>query len=243
MTELAGAAVGDLTDVERARHRVAADVGDDGISISSRLDQPLARFYKRTSDILTAIPLALFALLVLPLLAVIVRLDSKGPALFSQERVGRGGRSIRIYKIRTMHADAEDRLRADPELYRLFLENDFKLPDDRDPRITRVGRILRRTSLDELPQVFLILRGTMSAVGPRPIEPEQVHMLYGDRQDVYLSVRPGLTGLWQVSGRSRLRRENRVRLDLEYVQTWSPILDIRLLLRTVPAVLTARGAH
>jgi lipopolysaccharide/colanic/teichoic acid biosynthesis glycosyltransferase len=142
-----------------------------------------------------------------------------------------------------MYADAEDRLRADPELYEQFVRNGYKLPKGKDPRITRVGRWLRKSSLDELPQIFSVLGGSMSIVGCRPVVPEELEALYGSGIEIYLAAKPGLTGLWQVSGRSSLRREERVRLDFEYVEHWSPLLDFKILMRTIPAVLTARGAH
>jgi lipopolysaccharide/colanic/teichoic acid biosynthesis glycosyltransferase len=203
----------------------------------------VARFAKRTLDLVVAIPLVLVALLVLPLLAIIVRLDSRGPALFSQERIGRSGRRIRVFKLRSMHADSEARLRADPELYQRFVDHGFKLPEGDDPRITRVGHILRKTSLDELPQAFSVLIGTMSAVGPRPVVPLELRQLYGAAAPVYLATKPGLTGLWQVSGRSKVGGADRVELDATSVEDWSPFFDVRILARTLPAVLTARGAH
>jgi lipopolysaccharide/colanic/teichoic acid biosynthesis glycosyltransferase len=208
-----------------------------------RLERTWARATKRGFDIAVSVPLVLIALLLLPLLAIVVRLDSRGPALFSQERIGRSGRRIRVFKLRSMHADAEGRLRADPDLYKRFVEHGFKLPEGDDPRITRVGRILRKTSLDELPQAFSVLIGTMSAVGPRPVVPLELRQLYGAAAPVYLATKPGLTGLWQVSGRSKVGGADRVDLDATYVEDWSPFLDVRILVRTIPAVLTARGAH
>jgi lipopolysaccharide/colanic/teichoic acid biosynthesis glycosyltransferase len=148
-----------------------------------------------------------------------------------------------VFKVRSMHADAEDRLRADPVLYERYVAHGFKLPEADDPRITRVGRILRKSSLDELPQAFSVLVGAMSVVGPRPVVPVELQTLYGDRSDIYLVTKPGLTGLWQVSGRSKVGGEERVRLDEQYIDGWSPLLDVRVLIRTIPAVLTARGAH
>jgi lipopolysaccharide/colanic/teichoic acid biosynthesis glycosyltransferase len=209
----------------------------------ARLERPVARFAKRTLDLVVAIPLVLVALLVLPLLAIIVRLDSRGPALFSQERIGRSGRRIRVFKLRSMHADAEARLRADPELYQRFVDHGFKLPEGDDPRITRVGHILRQPSLDELPQAYSVLSRTMSAVGPRPVVPLELRQLSGAAAPVYLATKPGLTGLWQVSGRSKVGGADRVELDATYVEDWSPFFDVRILARTIPAVLTARGAH
>jgi len=180
---------------------------------------------------------------VLPLVALAIRMDSKGPVFFRQRRVGRGGREFAMIKFRSMYTDAEARLDADPELHAAWLANDCKLPEDIDPRITRVGRFLRRTSLDELPQVLNVLGGSMSLIGPRPIERRQIEHLYGDRAPWYELTKPGLTGLWQVSGRSAIQGDARVALDIAYVRTWSPWRDAVLVLRTIPAVLRRDGAH
>ena len=185
-----------------------------------------------------ALLLVLFAP-VLVVVAVAVRLDSPGPVLFRQVRVGRYGREFPIYKFRTMHADAERRL-AD---LRHLNEQDgvlFKIRDD--PRVTRVGRYLRRLSLDELPQLFNVLGGTMSLVGPRPPLQREVAAYPRDARR-RLAVRPGMTGLWQVSGRSDLPWEEAVRLDLRYVENWSLTLDLVILLRTLTAVCRGAGAY
>jgi exopolysaccharide biosynthesis polyprenyl glycosylphosphotransferase len=194
---------------------------------------------KRAMDIvLSTFVLVVFSWLFL-LISVAVKLDSNGPVLFRQERVGRGGRRFTCYKFRTMVTDAEDQ--------RSNLQHShgqgtllFKLKDD--PRRTRVGRILRRSSLDELPQFINILLGAMSVVGPRPAIPPEVAE-YEDRHFDRLLVQPGLTGLWQVNGRSNLSFDEMVRLDLYYAENWSPWLDIKTILRTFPAILTARGAY
>jgi len=187
---------------------------------------------------------ALVALVLLaPLLGVValaVRLDSPGPAFFRQVRVGRQGRPFTMLKFRTMCADAEQRLaevgeRADHPDHVLF-----KLA--RDPRITRVGRVLRRYSLDEVPQLLNVVRGEMALVGPRPALPRELEQ-YDEDPLRRLAVTPGLTGLWQVSGRSDLSWEDSVRLDLDYVDNWSLGLDLVILLRTVGAVLRHTGAY
>jgi len=171
--------------------------------------------------------------------AVAVRLDSAGPVLFRQLRVGRYGREFQIYKFRTMHVDAERRL---AELRHLNEQDGvlFKIRDD--PRVTRVGRHLRRLSLDELPQLFNVLGGTMSLVGPRPPLQREVAAYPADARR-RLAVRPGMTGLWQVSGRSDLPWEEAVRLDLHYVENWSLTLDLVILLRTLTAVWRGAGAY
>jgi exopolysaccharide biosynthesis polyprenyl glycosylphosphotransferase len=182
-------------------------------------------------------------LLTLPvtlLLALAVRIDSPGPIIFRQTRVGVGGREFRIYKFRSMHVDAEarrDELRHANENADGLL---FKVRED--PRVTRVGRWLRRLSLDEVPQLLNVIRGDMSLVGPRPPLPEEVQQ-YGTDVRRRLLVKPGLTGLWQVSGRSDLTWEEAVRLDLRYVENWSLTLDAMILWRTMFAVVRGSGAY
>lgn len=173
------------------------------------------------------------------MIALAIKLDTEGPVFFRQERVGRNGRRFMCYKFRTMVNDAEAQKAKLQEAYgqtNLL----FKLKDD--PRRTRVGRFLRRASLDELPQFINILAGDMSIVGPRPAIPPEV-AVYEDWHYDRLLVPPGLTGLWQVNGRSNLSFDEMVRLDLYYAENWSPWLDIKTILRTVPAIVTARGAY
>ncbi len=166
-----------------------------------------------------------------------------GNALFRHERVGQHGRPFRCLKFRTMHVDADARLAAhlaeDPAAQAEW-KRDQKLRHD--PRITPLGRILRRWSIDELPQLINVLRGEMSVVGPRPIVRQEIER-YGEHFPLYASVKPGLTGLWQISGRSGISYEDRVRLDRQYVQSRSVVTDLRIIALTVPAVLLARGAH
>jgi len=184
---------------------------------------------------------ALALAILLPLFAAValaIRLTSGAPVLFRQVRVGRDGREFVMWKLRTMVVDAEDRL---PELADRN-EHDgilFKIRDD--PRVTAIGRALRRWSLDELPQLWNVLRGDMSLVGPRPPLPSEVAR-YDTQTRRRLRVKPGMTGLWQVSGRAHLSWEESVRLDLRYIQNWSPTLDTMILARTVVAVIRGRGA-
>ncbi|GGM88044.1 exopolysaccharide biosynthesis polyprenyl glycosylphosphotransferase [Dactylosporangium sucinum] len=172
-------------------------------------------------------------------LALAVRVESRGPVLFRQVRVGKDGREFVIFKFRTMHVDAEARL---AELRHLNEVDGalFKLRND--PRVTRVGRLLRKFSLDELPQLLNVLGGSMSLVGPRPPLPEEV-AVYPDDARRRLAVRPGMTGLWQVSGRSDLSWDEAVRLDLQYVENWSLSLDLVIMLRTLSAVTRGAGAY
>lgn len=193
---------------------------------------------KRAMDIVVAGSALAFAAPVLGLAALAIKLESKGPALFSQTRIGKDGQPFTMWKLRSMYTDAEARkaaLAATSER-----TGAFKLK--RDPRITRVGRLIRKTSLDELPQLLNVLNGTMSLVGPRPALPDEV-AAYSFAERGRLAAKPGITCTWQVSGRADLPFEQQVQLDLDYVQQPSLLTDISLLLRTVPAVLTARGAY
>jgi lipopolysaccharide/colanic/teichoic acid biosynthesis glycosyltransferase len=179
------------------------------------------------------------------LLALLVRLTSRGPVFYVQQRVGRGYRSFGCIKFRTMRRDADRLLSSllaeSPDLEEEY-RNDFKLR--KDPRITRLGKFLRRSSLDELPQFVNVLRGQMSVVGPRPIVEKELDR-YADRMDEVLAVRPGLTGLWQVSGRNNLTYAKRVKLDVSYARHRSFWMDLRIILRTFSVILdpTDRGAY
>lgn len=197
---------------------------------------------KRALDLTGSIALLVLFSPLLAVVAVLVRMDSPGPALFAQRRPGFQGRSFPMFKFRSMRTDAEDVLKQDPDLYQLFLANDCKLPEDIDPRLTRVGRFIRKTSIDELPQLFNVLRGEMSLVGPRPLVGPEIENYHG-RIPTLLSVKPGMTGLWQVSGRSAIGYPERAEMDLDYVRRWSLLRDLWILLLTPPAVLIRRGAH
>jgi Undecaprenyl-phosphate galactose phosphotransferase WbaP len=198
---------------------------------------------KRALDILGAgvglVLLAPFFLIV----ALMVRADG-GPAFFAHQRVGRGGKLFGCLKFRSMVVDSQARLEAllanDPAA-RAEWEATRKLKND--PRITRIGRFLRSTSLDELPQLINVLLGEMSLVGPRPVQEAEIDRYYGASAAHYMAVRPGITGLWQVSGRSETSYESRVALDVSYVSRPSLLADISILLRTPVAVLSRRGAH
>jgi exopolysaccharide biosynthesis polyprenyl glycosylphosphotransferase len=197
-----------------------------------------SRLAKRTLDLLGAGLLALLTLPLLLVLAVAIKLDSPGPVFFRQERIGRGGRRFRLVKLRTMAIDAEARreelLAQSKDPGWLHLEH--------DPRITRVGRRLRMSSLDELPQLWNVLRGDMSLVGPRPLVAEEDRMVNGWARG-RLDLTPGVTGLWQVLGRTSIPFEEMVKLDYMYVTNWSLWGDVRLILRTLPAVFKRDGAN
>jgi exopolysaccharide production protein ExoY len=175
--------------------------------------------------------------------ALAIRVTNPGPVLFGHYRVGRGGRLIKVLKFRSMRVDAQQRLAellASNAQARAEWERDFKLSND--PRVTPIGRFLRRSSLDELPQLFNVLKGEMRLVGPRPITAQELRR-YGSARWHYLSVTPGVTGLWQVSGRNELSYAERVELDRYYVDNRSWKLDLSILFRTVLVVTTGRGAY
>jgi exopolysaccharide biosynthesis polyprenyl glycosylphosphotransferase len=197
---------------------------------------------KRALDVVAAGLALLFLAPVMLLIVLAIRIESPGPAIFGHRRAGRHGRPFRCYKFRSMRRDAELILRSNPELYAEYLQNDYKLPPERDPRITRVGRLLRMTSLDELPQLWNVLRGHMSLVGPRAITIDELRH-YGTEQPLFLSLKPGLTGVWQVNGRSTIHYPHRTVVELGYVRSWSLARDLGILLRTIPAVLSRRGAY
>ena len=197
---------------------------------------------KRTLDIALSGFALIFLLPLLVFVALCIRLTDPGPILFAQERIGARGRRFKCYKFRSMVVDAQERLaqhlRANPEAAAEWAR-DHKL--QKDPRITPIGRFIRKTSLDELPQLVNIIRGDMSVVGPRPIVEDEI-CKYGAAFESYSAVRPGLTGAWQVGGRSDASYDRRVELDVEYVESWSFGRDIKIVLLTVPAVLLNRGA-
>ena len=198
---------------------------------------------KRAIDFIGALLILTCAAPLMLIISLLIKMSSPGAVLFRQERLGKHGRRIYIYKFRTMRSDAESILKKNERLYREYVANNYKLPKGKDPRITPIGRILRETSLDELPQLINVVKGEMSLVGPRPVVPEEIEQ-YGDCVPLLLSVQPGLTGQWQVSGRSDIADyAQRVKLDMEYLRDQSVATDLRILLRTLPAVLLRQGAH
>jgi len=202
---------------------------------------PVARvsWMKRAIDLILGLAGLVALLPLLAVLALAIKLESPGPVLYGHLRIGKDGRHFRMLKFRSMQQDADD------ILLQLLQRNEISGPMfkiRRDPRVTRVGRILRRYSLDELPQLLNVLRGEMSLVGPRPPLPAELER-YEDWQFGRLRALPGITGLWQVSGRTEVPFHDMVRLDLHYIRNWSLALDLEILLRTVPAVFTAKGAY
>lgn len=195
------------------------------------------RRFKRWLDLVVCLIALPFVLIVLAICALAIRLDSPGPVLFSQYRTGRGGHRFRMYKLRTMVQNAET-LKVHYQHLNALSYPDFKIVDD--PRITRVGRFLRKTSLDELPQIFNVLKGNMTLVGPRPTSFEA--STYRLWHTTRLNATPGITGLWQINGRAELDFDERLRLDIAYIRHRCLTLDALILVRTVGAVLHGRGA-
>ncbi len=195
--------------------------------------------FKRIMDVIVASALLLFMAIPLAMVAIAIKLDSPGPVLYPHERVGHNGRRFRLYKFRSMVVDAEkakqgllSRNETDAPLFKMKV----------DPRRTRVGQIIRRFSIDEFPQLINVLQGHMSLVGPRPALPEEA-ALYNDDDAHRVVAVPGMTGLWQVSGRSLLPFDRMVELDVEYARRWSIWLDVMVLLKTIPVILGGKGAY
>ncbi len=225
-----------ITRVNRAKEspECAADPWWQSNAVHS---SPVGGFGKRLVDITVAGVALILLSPLLVLIAAAVRFTMGGPVLFGHGRIGHNGRTFRCYKFRTMIVGADEALRAylasNPQAAKEWRET-RKLRND--PRITLLGHLLRKTSIDELPQLINVLRGDMSCVGPRPIVADELAH-YGENASEYLHARPGLTGAWQVSGRTSLRYAERVALDVEYVRGWSIWKDLRILVKTIPAVM------
>ena len=197
------------------------------------------RIVKRTADVtLSAIAMVLL-LPILAIIAIAIKLDSKGPVFFKHTRIGKDGKIIKIYKFRSMVDNAEDLInRFTPEQMKEYKEN-YKLTED--PRITKVGKFLRKTSLDELPQLINIFKGDLSIIGPRPVVADELKK-YGPNIDKFLSVTPGLTGYWAANGRSNTTYEQRMQMELFYVDNLSFKMDAKVFVKTIESVVSGRGA-
>lgn len=219
---------------------VSTDFQSDGEMIEVR-SGIIYRFIKRTFDfIISGLSLILLSPIFL-LIAVLIKFDSKGKVFYKHKRIGKNGEYIYLYKFRSMYSDSKERLEKmleDPKIRKEWEEN-YKL--DNDPRITKIGSFLRKTSLDELPQLFNILVGDMSIVGPRPIIDDEIKK-YGSKKDKLLSVTPGLTGWWACNGRSCTSYEDRMKLELYYVDHRSILLDIKVIIKTAISVIKKDGA-
>jgi Undecaprenyl-phosphate galactose phosphotransferase WbaP len=231
---------GETVELPAGDRRIAAPANDKlaGLELGRQ-----SQGGKRAIDLVLTGLLCVPALLLACVIAVLIKLESRGPVVYRQERVGHRGRRFVVWKFRTMVHNAETVLSS-------HLEKCPELKDEwhrkhklrSDPRVTRMGRLLRRTSLDELAQLWNVVRGDMSLVGPRPIVEEETKHYNGHMVD-YLSVKPGLTGLWQVSGRNDLSYERRVALDVHYVRNWSVWLDLRILTQTLGVIVRGTGAY
>jgi Undecaprenyl-phosphate galactose phosphotransferase WbaP len=232
--------IGDTAVVERRSPAVSATAYPEFHRFAA-LNR--GRPVKRALDLALTISGGLLVAPVIILIMLVIRLTSRGSVLFRHERIGLGGRRFKALKFRTMIVDGDPvlqaHLKANPAA-REEWQRDHKLKND--PRVTWIGRLLRRTSLDELPQLWNVLRGEMSLVGPRPIVRAEIPK-YGENFDVYIRAVPGITGMWQVSGRNDTGYRQRVALDVEYVSTWSVWLDLRILFRTVFVVIGQKGAY
>lgn len=213
-----------------------------GLEIRNQLLRPLPRLTKSILEFILACISVIMLTPVFLILALVVKLSGKGPVLYRANRLGKGGRPIRVWKFRTMYTDADDQLEQilanDPKLAAEWRAN-FKL--EHDPRITPVGRILRKTSLDELPQFFNVISGELAMIGPRPIVETEIQY-YGENYEVFSRVKPGITGLWQISGRSDTGYDKRIMLDMWYIRNWSVWLDIHIFFATFAEVIKCRGA-
>jgi len=228
-----------VADLILARAQLDEVEGRPVITLFPGPPDSLALLGKRLLDLSLSLVACLLLLPLFLVVAIAIKLDSRGPILFAQERVGLGGRRFRLYKFRTMIAGA-DRLQAELEALNEAHGPVFKIRDD--PRVTRVGRWLRHLSLDELPQMLNVLMGDMSLVGPRPLPLRDVQRIDKRAHKRRFSVKPGLTCLWQVNGREP-EFESWVKTDMEYIDNWSLGLDVKILLKTIPAVLSGRGAY
>jgi len=201
------------------------------------------RTTKRVFDIVFSLGAILFFLVPGVVIALLIKLTSPGRIFYSSKRVGKDGQQIFCWKFRTMYQDADKKLlellRENPKLKQEW-ETYFKLKDD--PRISKIGKILRKTSLDELPQFYNVLKGDLSVVGPRPVTEEEIQKYFGSKASKILSVRPGLTGIWQTSGRSLLTFEERIQLEESYIDRQSLTLDLRIICKTIPAMFFTKGA-
>ena len=213
------------------------------LRLKNNLASPLNRWLKYSFDFMCTLVGTILISPLFLLIAAGIYFDSPGPVIFKHVRIGKNGRAFGCYKFRTMCMDADKKLAellANDAAARAEWERNFKLKDD--PRVTKVGKFLRKTSLDELPQIFNVIKGEMSLVGPRPVVEEELEK-YGEYLDDYFMVRPGITGMWQVNGRSDTTYEERVHMDSWYVRNWSIWIDIMLLWRTVKSVIKCEGAY
>lgn len=216
--------------------KISMDI--DGLKIAKQT-KCIYGFLKRSFDVVSSIIAIIAMLPIYLIIAIVVKLDSRGSIFFKHERLGLDGKIIKVYKFRTMVVNAQQILKNMPEEKKMEFEKNFKFEDD--PRITKVGKFLRQSSLDELPQLINIIKGEMSVVGPRPIVMKELEK-YGMNGDKLLTIKPGLTGNWQVNGRSNTSYEHRVKLDMDYIDTRNFSRDMVIIAKTVGVVYKKVGA-
>ncbi len=202
-------------------------------------NKPVYEFFKRIFDIVFSLLAIIVLSPVFLVLGIIIKATSKGPVIFSHIRVGKNGKTIKIFKFRSMVSNAEELIKNFTPEQKLEYSKNFKL--DNDPRVTKIGKIMRKTSLDELPQLFNILKGDMSIVGPRPIMDVET-AIFGNYRDLLLSVKPGLTGFWAANGRSNTSYSRRRAMEIYYIKHRSFIFDIKIIFKTVVSVFKGEGA-
>lgn len=211
--------------------------------MTGSLNKGIYLAFKRLIDIIVSVIALVF---VLPITLIVFIVDcfgeNKGPVLYKQKRIGKNHKPFYIYKYRSMIVGAEDYLEKDPKLHDLYVKNNYKLPPELDPRVTRFGVFLRKTSIDEIPQFFNILKGDMTLIGPRPVVEEELSE-YGDRIDKFLSVTPGAMGYWQASGRSNVGYPERCDLELYYVDHASFLFDVKLVFKSISSIFKGSGAY
>lgn len=219
---------------------------NEAIYIGKAIERSQISIYNTTKRILDIIGAAFGLILSVPIFLIICALylfgENKGPIIFSQARIGQYGETFKIYKFRSMVVDAEQVLKSNKALYKKYIENNYKLDPEEDPRITKVGRFLRKTSLDEIPQLINVIKGEMSLVGPRPVVDEEL-IEYKQRLQDFLRVKPGLTGYWQVCGRSNVGYPERAELEFYYIDHQSFKMDMRIIFNTIVLVLLRKGAY
>ncbi|KRN06812.1 undecaprenyl-phosphate galactose phosphotransferase [Liquorilactobacillus sucicola DSM 21376 = JCM 15457] len=200
-------------------------------------------FIKRLIDIVISIVALILMVPIFIIMFIVYRFGTnKGPLFYKQERVGKCGKKFKIYKFRSMVVGADAKLKANKKLYDLYLKNSYKLPSELDPRITKLGRFLRKSSIDELPQFINIFKGEMTLIGPRPIIEEELKE-YGEDVDKFLSVTPGAMGYWQASGRSNIEYPERCQYELYYVDHASFLFDLKILFKNIVSIFRGEGAY
>lgn len=229
----------DIYDFDAARIRLSQVNGIPLLSFEPVAREEGALLAKRAFDLIVTLSAMPLILPIMGVVALAIRLDSKGPVFFTQERIGLNKRPFKMYKFRSMVPDAEARMNEVEHLNEATGPN-FKI--ENDPRITRLGKFIRKTSIDELPQLFNVIVGDMSLVGPRPMSKRDVNLFDRGVQRKRFSVRPGITCIWQISGRSDLSFDDWLKLDLQYIESWSFWLDLEILFKTIPIVIQRKGA-